>query len=108
WRPWHTHDEAQPLVPGEPVALDVEILPTSIVVPQGWTLALTLLGRDYEHGLDDAALSNMKHPMRGSGPFVHEEADDRPRAVFDTVCTLHLGATDPAHLLLPVIPSKAE
>ena len=26
YRPYHTHDELQPLTPGEPVELDVEIL----------------------------------------------------------------------------------
>ncbi len=31
YRPWHTHDEEWPLTPGEPVELDVEIWPTSIV-----------------------------------------------------------------------------
>ena len=30
YRPYHTHDEIQPLKPGEPVELDIEILPTSI------------------------------------------------------------------------------
>ncbi|WP_431512546.1 CocE/NonD family hydrolase [Variovorax sp. DAIF25] len=108
WRPYHTHDELQPLAPGEPVDLDVEIWPTSVVVPKGWSVALTLLGRDYEHGQDSAALSNMKNPMRGCGPFVHDDADDRPPAVFDTVCTLHLDPADPAWLLLPVVPEAAK
>ncbi len=34
YRPYHTHDEKQPLTPGEVVELDVEIWPTSIVVPK--------------------------------------------------------------------------
>ena len=33
YRPYHTHDEQQPLRRGEIVALDVELWPTSIVVP---------------------------------------------------------------------------
>ena len=36
YRPWHTHDEEWPLTPGEPVELDIEIWPTSIVVPPGY------------------------------------------------------------------------
>jgi hypothetical protein len=48
YRPWHTHDEEWPLTPGEPVELDVEIWPTSIVVPPGYRLALTVRGKDYE------------------------------------------------------------
>jgi len=106
WRPYHPHDEIQPLVPGEPVDLDVEIWPTSVVVPRGWTLALTLLGRDYEHGQDSAGLSNMKYPMRGCGPFLHNDPDDRPPSVFDTVCTLHIDPAQPVQLLLPMIPEK--
>ena len=35
YRPYHTHDEKQPLKPGEVVELDIEIWPTSIVVPAG-------------------------------------------------------------------------
>ncbi len=38
YRPWHTHDEVQPLKPGEPVELDIEIWPTCIVVPPGYRL----------------------------------------------------------------------
>jgi predicted acyl esterase len=33
YRPWHTHDEKQPLIPKQAEELDVEIWPTSIVVP---------------------------------------------------------------------------
>ncbi|MPZ44261.1 MAG: CocE/NonD family hydrolase, partial [Betaproteobacteria bacterium] len=32
YRPYHTHDELQPLTPGELVELDIEVWPTSIVV----------------------------------------------------------------------------
>ena len=48
YRPWHTHDEEWPLTPGEPVELDIEIWPTSIVVPPGYHVALTVRGKDYE------------------------------------------------------------
>ena len=36
YRPYHTHDEKQPLAKGKPVELDIEIWPTSIVVPAGY------------------------------------------------------------------------
>jgi predicted acyl esterase len=48
YRPWHPHDRAEPLTPGEVVALDVEIWPTSVVVPAGYRLAVTVGGRDFE------------------------------------------------------------
>lgn len=51
YRPYHSHEEHQALTPGEPVVLDIEIWPTCIVVPAGYTLALNIRGRDYDHGL---------------------------------------------------------
>ena len=106
YRPFHTHDEKQPLKPGEVVELDVEIWPTCIVVPKGWRVALTLLGKDYDHGGEAASLTNMKNPMRGCGPFIHDDPTDRPPAIFGGKVTLHFGAKRQSRLLLPVIPAK--
>ncbi|MES2185040.1 MAG: CocE/NonD family hydrolase [Pseudomonadota bacterium] len=104
YRPYHTHDEVLPLVPGRPVDLDVEIWPTCIVIPAGYRLALTILGRDYEWDGPAARLSNMKNPMKGCGPFVHDDEGDRPMAVFGKTNTLHLGGADTGYVMLPVIP----
>jgi predicted acyl esterase len=104
YRPWHTHDEKQPLKPGEPVALDIEIWPTCIVVPAGWRIALSIRGRDYEHEGEAATLSNMKNPMKGCGPFTHEDPTDRPPEVFGGKVTLYFDKTP--YLLLPVVPEK--
>jgi uncharacterized protein len=106
YRPYHTHDEKQPLKPGEAYELDVEIWPTCIVVPAGWRIALTIRGKDYEHEGEAARLSNMKNPMRGCGPFVHDDPTDRPAEVFGGKVTLHCGAGREAYVLLPVIPDK--
>ncbi len=83
WRPFHTHDEAQPLAPGERYGLEVEIWPTSVVVPKGYTLALTVAGRD-----------DGKH----SDPL------DRPAEVFGGTVTLYAGKARPASILLPIVP----
>jgi predicted acyl esterase len=93
-------------VPGEVYELDVEIWPTCIVVPAGWRIALTIRGRDYEHAGDAATLSNMKNPMKGCGPFVHDDDTDRPPAVFGGRVTLHFGAGRTSSVLLPVIPQR--
>jgi uncharacterized protein len=106
WRPWHSHDEEWPLTPGEPVEFDVEIWPTSIVVPPGYQLALTIRGRDYEVDGRDIALPNAAYPMKGVGPFLHIDGDDRPSAVFETRSTLHFAAGREPYLLLPIIPEK--
>ncbi len=101
YRPWHTHDETWPLKPGEPVELDVEIWPTSIVVPPGYQLALNVRGKDYEVDGSDVALPNAMYPMKGVGPFLHVDNDDRPAAGRNT---LHFVTGKQPYLLLPIIP----
>ena len=102
YRPYHTHDEKQPLRPGEVAELDIEIWPTCIVVPPGHRVALTVRGKDYEYAGEAATLSNMKHPMKGCGPFVHDDPVDRPPTTFGGKVTLHF-EKHPC-LLLPIIP----
>jgi predicted acyl esterase len=105
YRPWHTHDELQKLTPGKEVELDIEIWPTCIVVPIGYRIALSIRGRDYEHDDAAATLSNMKHPMKGCGPFTHDDETDRPPSVFGGKVTLHFEDRKP-YVLLPVIPER--
>ena len=107
YRPWHTHDELWPLTPGEPVELDIEIWPTSIVVPVGYRLALSVRGKDYEYDGSDAALPHAPYPMKGVGPFTHTNPKDRPPAIFFGKNTLHFGARHAPYVLLPVIPKSA-
>jgi predicted acyl esterase len=104
YRPWHTHDEEWPLTPGEPVELDIEIWPMSIVVPPGYRIALTVRGKDYEVDGTDAGLANTPYPMKGVGPFVHIDPDDRPAAIFACENSLHFAPGRIPYLLLPVIP----
>ncbi len=103
-RPYHTHDEKQLLKPEVPVELDVEIWPTCIVVPAGFRLAVTIRGKDYEWAGAATTLSNMKNPMRGCGPFVHDDPSDRPASVFGGKVTLHADEKRQPYLLLPIIP----
>ena len=106
YRPWHSHDEKQPLKPGTVYPLDIEIWPTCIVVPAGYRIALTVRGKDYIWDGAATTLSNMKNPMRGCGPFEHDDETDRSPAVFGGTVTLHMGPDEPGALLLPVIPSR--
>ena len=108
YRPYHRHDAVEPLTPGEPVELEIEIWPTSIVAPAGHRIALTLCGRDYEHPGPGARLSNMKNEFRGCGPFLHDDPRNRPSAIFAGRTTLHLTPDRPAYLLLPIIPPKGD
>jgi len=104
YRPYHTHDEDWPLEPGTPVELDIEIWPTSIVVPAGYQIALSVRGKDYEVDGNDAAPPDAPYPMKGVGPFLHVDPDDRPPAVFACRNTLHFGTAKQPYLLLPIIP----
>ncbi|TMQ22477.1 MAG: CocE/NonD family hydrolase [Candidatus Rokuibacteriota bacterium] len=108
WRPYHTHDETQPLTPGRVYELDIEIWPTSIVVPAGARLGLTVRGRDYEYpGGASAGLGTLGAVFTGVGPFKHDDAEDRPPEVFGKTVTIHCGPRQPSHVLLPIVPETA-
>ena len=109
YRPYHTHTKKQPLKPGEVVALDIEIWPTSIVVPAGHRIALTIRGKDYVYpGPSGGRLSNFKNELTGCGPFLHDDPRDRPPQIFGGVTGLHFGGAARPYLLLPVIPPKTK
>jgi predicted acyl esterase len=105
YRPYHTHDKKQPLKKGELAELDVEIWPTSIVVPAGHRVALTIRGKDYVYpGPSGGKLSNFKNELTGCGPFLHDDPRDRPPGIFGGTTSLHFGGSRQAYLLLPLIP----
>ena len=107
WRPYHKHSKRQPLTPSVPIPLDVEIWPSSVVVPMGYRIGLSVLGRDYIwQEKTGAKLSNFKNELRGCGPFLHDDPRDRPDTIFSGVTTLHINPDDPSHILLPIIPAR--
>jgi uncharacterized protein len=109
YRPYHTHDEKQPLKKGEPVELDIELWPTSIVVPAGYRIGLSIRGKDYEYGgASGGRLSNFKNELKGCGPFLHDDPRDRPPAIFNGTTSLHFGRGKTPYLLLPIIPPKKQ
>lgn len=87
YRPWHPHQRAVPLTPGEPTLLEIEIWPTSITLAPGERLRLELV-------VDDADLGTMQH-----------SAADRRSAAGATV---HFGGTNASYLLVPVIAPGAD
>jgi predicted acyl esterase len=107
WQPYHHHNRIEPLEPGVVYELDVEIVPTCIVIPAGYRLALWIRGRDYEYrgSLDDYG-QTFYYATRGTGGMTHQDPDDRPAEVFGGKVTLHVGPDHSSHLLLPVIPPK--
>ena len=93
YRPYHTHDEKQPLEPGEVYELDIEIHPDLHRGAEGLSrrahacAAATTSIRAAAGG----KLSNMKNEFTGVGPFLHDDPRDRPIAIFGGRTTLHLG-----------------
>lgn len=85
WRPVHTHDRLEKLVPGEIVPVEVEILPTSFVLRKGHRLVVEVGAED-----DPRVF-----------PFTHTDPDDRQ---LEGQVTIHSGGSYDSHLLLPVVP----
>jgi predicted acyl esterase len=93
WRPYHTHDEPQPLQPRTVYPLDVEIWPTSMVFPRGYRLVLTLQGHDFV--------------VAPPGRLLHNHPQDRPQAIYGGVNTIHTGGAQASHLLMPLVPAAS-
>jgi predicted acyl esterase len=107
YRPYHPHDRAEPLTPGEVYECEVEIVTSCIVVPAGWRIALTVRGKDYEYEGELSEFGKKFHyGTRGTGGMTHADADNRPAGIFNGKVTLHVGGGRDAYLLLPVIPPK--
>jgi predicted acyl esterase len=100
WQPHHPHDRVQSLVPGEAYELDIEIWPTCAVLPAGHRLALTILGRDFDHGLPPSE-ERLGHALRGSSALLHL---DRPADPYNGPVTVYSGPEHPSFLLVPFIP----
>ena len=106
YQPYHPHDRVEPLAPGEVYECDVEILPTCIVLPAGWRVALTVRGKDYEYEGELSEFAKKFHyGTRGTGGMTHNDPDSRPKDVFGGKVTLHAGGRRESYLLVPIIPT---
>ena len=90
WQPVHPHDREEPLAAGVPVAVDIEIWPSSCIYRKGEQLRVVVKGRDiYEEAPE-------------TQPFLlHEDTRNRGRHI------LHTGGEYDSHLLVPVIPASS-
>mgnify|MGYP000105240891 len=107
YRPWHTHDERQPLISGETYELDVEIWPTSVNLPAGYRFGFTVGGKDFT--LDD---SYGPFPVaydcewRGQAMYTHQAPGDRNKPQFNGITTLVCDKEHQPYFLVPVIPER--
>jgi uncharacterized protein len=95
YRVYHSHDEIQKLTPGELYPVEVEIWPTSIVVPEGYRLVLSVTGKDLE--VKDIP-----------GRILHNHPQDRGSSEFSGANTIHAGRHHDSYLLMPLIPPEAQ
>lgn len=86
WQPVHLHTRRDMLTPGQPVALDIEIWPSSTHFSPGETLRLVVKGSDIYDNMPPSA-SIIAHKTLNKGVHV-----------------LHTGADRQSTLLLPIIP----
>ena len=88
WQPVHSHLKEEPLQPGVPVPVEIEIWPSSTLFRAGETLRVVVKGMDIYRD----ALPNL--------PFArHEELRNKGRHI------IHAGGAYDSHLLVPVIPA---
>ncbi len=97
WHPVHAHTEVESLAPGAVYRVEVEIWPTSIVLPPGYRLALRLDARDFERETAEGF-------RKGSGPFLHTDPADRTPERFAGNNIIYTGGDYDSYLLLPLIP----
>jgi uncharacterized protein len=91
WRPVHLHRREQLLTPGEPVAVDIELWPSSTLFRAGETLRVRVQGGD----IHTDALPNL--------PFArHEDLRNTGRH------TIRTGGQYDSHLLAAVVPPRKE
>ena len=83
--------------------LDIEIWPTSIVIPKNYRIGLTVRGKDYVNQSGGGSTLPNMNKFSGCGPFLHNDPDDRPMDVFGKKVSLHFSNEQRPFLLLPVI-----
>ena len=91
YRPYHTHDQIEQLESGAIYPFEIEILPSSLIFPKGYQLAVTILGKDFI--------------VQKPGRILHTYPEDRSNDRFGETTTIYTGGDYASYLLMPVIPN---
>jgi len=91
YRPYHTHDQIEQLESGTIYSFEIEILPSSLIFPKGYQLAVTILGKDFI--------------VQKPGRILHTHPEDRSNDRFGETTTIYTGGDCASYLLMPVIPN---
>lgn len=132
YRPYHSHDEKQPLEPNQIVPLDVEVWPTSVIIPKGYRLGFYVGGKDFAFPdkekwsrVDTSAytkprilsslyktltpkgiLKLLTHEKTWKGQAMYTHTSDRKSQSFHGTTTIYSSQEDRPYILLPIIPKK--
>lgn len=93
YRPWHTFDEPLPLKPDAPNKIEVSLEPTSIVIPAGAVIELTLAGIEF---MFDVARGGFFAMDSKGNPHKREE-------IYNGTNTVFSGDTQASYLQIPII-----
>lgn len=106
-QPYHSHDELQPLTPGEIYELDIEIWPTNVLLPKGAQISVQVGGKDFERLLPPPqGQPSEPFAMRNLSICTHNQVEDRPSSIYGGKTTIFTGGAKPSYILLPVIEAN--
>lgn len=106
YSPSHPHLASEPMTPATLYPVDVEFTePTSIVIPKGYRLALTIQGTDFGYGRDANAIHANDYDLpnsNNSGLFFAAHPHRDP-ALYGGTNTVATGEAHASYLLLPLV-----
>jgi predicted acyl esterase len=104
---YHPHQAIEPMTPEQLYEVAVNFqYPTSIVVPRGYRLALTLQGKDWQYApnVDTVRSKDYELPDSQNSGLFYAEHPNRDPALFNGTSTIVTGEGHPSYLLLPHVP----
>jgi len=104
---YHPHQAVEPMAPGQLYEVDVNFqYPLSIVVTKGYSLALTLQGKDWQFApnADTVRSKDYELPDSQNSGLFYAEHPNRAPALFNGTSTIVTGAGHASYLLLPHLP----
>lgn len=109
YAPFHPHLTSEPMTPGQLYPVDVEFTnPTSIVIPAGYRLALTIQGKDFGYGPNASTVRAKDYDLpnsSNSGLFFAAHPNRDP-ALYGGTSTVATGGKHASYLLLPRRPVR--
>lgn len=109
YAPFHPHLTSEPMTPGQLYPADVEFTnPTSIVIPKGYRLALTIQGKDfgYGQGANIVRAKDYDLPDSSNSGLFFAAHPNRDPALYGGTDTLATGGEHVSYLLLPRISAR--